>query len=126
MSHDVVSDALCKIMNAKNSNKKEIFISNYSEFLIEVLKLAKQNGYIENYSLDAIDKKIKIILGKLNECSAIKPRFEVQAKEIDKYIRRYLPARNFGIIIISTSQGLMTHYEALEKNKGGSLIAYFY
>jgi len=125
MSHDVVSDALSKLMNAKKSKKKEILISNYSKFLLEVLELAKKNGYIESYGLNK-DKKLKIVIGKLNECNAIKPRFEVQAKEIEKYVRRYLPARNFGIIIISTSQGIMTHYDALDKNKGGSLVAFFY
>ncbi len=43
-----------------------------------------------------------------------------------KYARRYLPARDMGVLILSTSQGLMTHHAALEKNIGGSLIAYVY
>ena len=58
--------------------------------------------------------------------NAVKPRFTATVLEIEKYVRRYLPARNFGIVIISTSSGLLTHQEALEKNIGGCLIAYFY
>ena len=50
----------------------------------------------------------------------------VTVPEIDKYIKRYLPSKDLGIIIISTSQGLMTHQTAIEKNIGGSLLAYFY
>jgi len=46
--------------------------------------------------------------------------------EIEKYRRRYLPARNMGTIVISTSKGLMTHEEAVQEGFGGSLIAFFY
>lgn len=69
---------------------------------------------------------IKVEIGKLNECKAIRPRFYVTVKEIEKYVRRYLPARDFGYVIISTNKGLLTHNEAIEKNIGGSLIAYFF
>jgi ribosomal protein S8 len=126
MSQDVVSDALSKIMKAKKSKKQEVLISKYSKVLMSLLEIVKKNGYITSYEINKNDKKLKIVFGKINECNAIKPRFEVRAREIEKYIRRYLPARNFGMIIISTSKGLMTHYEALEKEMGGSLIAYFY
>ncbi|MEM3405644.1 MAG: 30S ribosomal protein S8 [Candidatus Pacearchaeota archaeon] len=125
MSHDVVADGLCKIMNAKKARKKEVLVSYYSKLLLSILELAKKNNYIKDYFIDK-EKKLRITIGELNECKAIKPRFDVQIKDIEKYVRRYLPARNFGIIIISTSKGIMTHYEALEKNLGGSLIAYFY
>ena len=65
-------------------------------------------------------------MGELLDCKAIKPRFSVNKTQIDKYRRRYLPARDLGIVIVSTNEGLMTHEEALEKKIGGSLIAYFY
>ncbi len=67
-----------------------------------------------------------IEFGKLNYCKAVKPRYVVKARTIDKYVRRYLPARDMGVLVISTSQGLMTHQTAIEKNLGGSVIAYFY
>ena len=54
------------------------------------------------------------------------PNGVITKDEVIKYIKRYLPSRNYGIIIISTNQGLMTHKEALEKGIGGSLIAFFY
>lgn len=126
MSHDVVSDALNKIMNAKRAKKQEISVSHYSKVLLNVLKIAKDKDYIKSYSIEDKDKTLKIVTGKLNECGAIKPRFDVQTKDIEVYIRRYLPARGIGIMIISTSYGLLTHQEAIEKNIGGSLIAYFY
>jgi len=125
MSHDIISDALNAIMNIKRTGKKTIVVRRISKLLIEVLKIAKKHGYLD-YSLDNNTKELKIEIEKLNICKAIKPRFDVGIDEIDKYIKRYMPARNFGIIIISTSKGLMSHEEAYEKNIGGSLIAYFY
>lgn len=124
MSHDVVADGLCKIMNAKKAGKKDVEISYYSKLLLNVLKIAKERGYIEDYKIE--NKILKVRIGKLNKCNAIKPRFDVQVKDFEKYMRRYLPARNFGIIIVSTNKGLITHEEAIEKNIGGCLIAYFY
>jgi small subunit ribosomal protein S8 len=126
MSQDLISDCLCKIMNAKRAKKDEVSISLYSKFLIGVLELAKKEGYIENYEIKEKSKKLKIKIGKINNCNSIKPRYYVTKEEIDKYVKRYLPARNFGIIIVSTSKGLMTQNEAFENNIGGCLIAYFY
>ena len=57
---------------------------------------------------------------------AIKPRFAVKATEYEKFEKRYLPAKGFGILIVSTVKGLMTHYEAKQQGLGGRLIAYCY
>ncbi|MFA5019475.1 MAG: 30S ribosomal protein S8 [Candidatus Pacearchaeota archaeon] len=124
MSQDIISDALNNIMNAKKSGKIELKIAKFSNVLNRVLEIAKKEGYIESFKVE--DKKMEIKIGKLIECKSIKPRHNVSVSEIDKYMRRYLPARGIGIIIISTNKGLMTHAEALEQNIGGVLIAYFY
>jgi len=123
MSQDITADCLNMIMNAKRAHKLELEVSRISNFLIEVLEVAKKNGYVD-FKKDK--SKVKIEIKNLNSCQAIKPRFNVSSKEIEKYMRRYLPARNLGILIVSTSKGLMTHAEALKKEIGGSLIAYFY
>jgi len=125
MSQDVVSDGINMIMNAKRARKQELEIRKYSKLFLKVLDIAKENGYIKDYDVDE-NNKVKIELGKLNKCSPIKPRFPVSADNIEKDMERFLPSRKFGILIISTSQGLMTHKEVLEKNIGGALIAYFY
>lgn len=124
MSQDVVADALNKLMNAKKAGKLSIEVNSYSKLLISVLALAKLKGYVKDYKVSG--KSLKIEIGRLNECMAIKPRFTVTIEEIEKYEKRYLPAIGFGMIIISTSQGLLTNQTAREKNIGGSLIAYMY
>ena len=124
MSQDVISDALNGIMNAKKARKEFVVVNKHSKLLIKVLDIAIENGYIKNYKLE--ENKLKIDIGKLLKCNAIKPRFNVGASNIDKYMRRYLRARDLGILIISTNKGVMTQVEAYEKKIGGMLIAYFY
>lgn len=124
MSQDTVADALNQIMNAKRAKKKEVIVKKYSKTLLGVLAIGKLREYIREYKTD--DTGLTIQIGKLNACRAVKPRFVVKSRMIDKYVRRYLPARDLGILIISTSQGLMTHQTAIEKNLGGSIIAYLY
>jgi len=124
MSQDIVADTLNNIMNATRAKKKSIVVTKHSKLLLSVLAIAKLKGYIKNYKVDGT--KLNIELGNINGCSAIKPRFMVQVEEIEKYEKRYLPAKDLGIVIISTSQGLMTHQTAQDKHIGGSLIAYMY
>jgi small subunit ribosomal protein S8 len=126
MSQDIVADGLNMIKNAKKARKNSVKIKRISNLLIEVLKIMKQKGAIKKYKINSKDKSIEIIIDNLTECTAIKPRFSCKASQIEKYRRRYLPARNLGIIIISTNDGLITHEEAQQKNIGGCLIAYFY
>lgn len=126
MGQDIVADALNMIRNAKKARKDKVKVKIISNVLIEILKIMKQKGAIKKYKVNAKDKSMDITIGELFECKSIKPRFSVDNSQIDKYLRRYLPARNIGTMIISTNKGLMTHEEAQEEKIGGCLIAYFY
>ena len=126
MSQDIVADALNMIKNAKMARKNAVKIKRISNLLIEILKMMKQKNAIKKYKINSKDKSIEVSVGDLVDCKAIKPRFSVDKTQIEKYKRRYLPARDIGTMIISTNKGLMTHEEAQEKEIGGSLIAYFY
>jgi len=123
MGQDIISDVLNQIMNAKRARKTNLISKKYSKLLLNILDIMKSNGYID-YSVE--DNTLKITLNELNECKAIKPRYSVNKKNIDGYIRRFLPSRNFGYILVSTNKGVMTHNDAKENKIGGSLIAYFY
>ena len=126
MSQDIVADALNMIRNAKKAKKTEVKIKRISNLLIEVLKIMKQKDVVKKYRINSKDKTIDITIGNLTDCRAIKPRFTVDKTQIEKYRRRYLPARNLGIVIVSTNKGLMTHEEVQKEKIGGCLIAYFY
>ena len=126
MSQDIVADALNTMRNAKRAGKETVEVKKISNLLIEVLKIMKQKEAIKKYKINPKDKSVEITIGDISECKAIKPRFTVQKDEIEKYERRYLPARGIGTMIVSTNKGLMTHEEAKEEDIGGCLIAYFY
>jgi small subunit ribosomal protein S8 len=118
---DIIANALNCIMNAKRAGKTSCSVPS-SKLLVAVLEIMKKEGYVGDYRQE--DGRVTIEIGKINECRAIKPRFHVTMGDYGKFMGRYLPARDFGFLIVSTSRGLMTHKEAIEKNIGGSLIAY--
>lgn len=125
---DHLSNMLNHIVNNKRVRKFRCSFRPYNKLMISVLEIMKKHNYIKDFksTKDSRGGVIDIEIGSLNFCKAIKPRFNVRKDNIDKYIRRFLPARNLGIIIISTSKGLITHKEAMKKGVGGKLIAYCY
>lgn len=125
MSQDIVADGLNQLMNAVRAHKESVKLNNYSKVLAGVLAIGKLKGYIDEFKADKNSVKI-VASKKLNACKAIKPRYVVKVGDIEKYIRRYLPAKDMGVLVISTSKGLMTHQTAIEQKIGGCLVAYFY
>ncbi len=125
MSQDIVADGLNQIMNAKRIGKRELVIKRYSKVLLALLEMMKTRGHID-YEVHSEARTVSVKIIKLNECRAVKPRYFVEVGEIDKYLRRFLPSRNFGSLIISTNRGMKDHQEAVKENLGGGVIAYFY
>ena len=126
---DPLANALSTIMNNEVRGKKECLIYPASKLIINVLKTMQKEGYIGNieYIEDGRGGKLKVeLLGRINKCGVIKPRFPVKKDEFEKWEERYLPARDIGILIVSTSKGVMTHIEAKRQGVGGVLLAYVY
>ncbi len=129
MLTDPLANVMNIIMNAQKKGKTECEVSPTSKTIKKVLEIMRDNMYIGKF--EVIDQKvmpyIKInIVGTLNKCAVIKPRFSVKKDNYEKFEKRFLPAKDVGIIIVSTSQGMITHHEAKKKGIGGTLIAYFY
>ncbi|MDD4250733.1 MAG: 30S ribosomal protein S8 [Candidatus ainarchaeum sp.] len=127
--NDPITNALTKIRNAELASKKECILQPASKFLGELLRVAKENEYIQEYLMmenkGIITYKVKLN-GKINTCKGIKPRHAVKKDNFEKYEKRYLPARDVGLLIVSTPQGIMTHTQAKQKGLGGRLIAFIY
>ena len=128
MRHDLLSDVLSSIKNGDNFGKGET-ITHASKLVKEVLLIMQKHNYIGNF--EYVDNKkggqFKIqLIGKVNECGAIRPRFSVRLKDYSKYEKRFLPAEGFGFLIVSTPQGLLTHDDAKKNGAGGKLLAYVY
>ncbi|NIA04133.1 MAG: 30S ribosomal protein S8 [Nitrospiraceae bacterium] len=129
VNNDVIATALSKINNAEKAEKTVCMLKPVSKLLSLILTILKNYNYIDDFE-EIKDEKgnyIKVKLnGSINHCNAIKPRFKVDLSNYVKLEKRYLPAKDFGFIIVSTNKGLMTHIEAKNQKIGGIAIAYVY
>jgi|SRR3989344_975646 len=126
---DNLNNALSKMMNAERIGRDKCIILVSSKITKDVLTIMKNNGYIGDFKEIEDGKGGKIIvnlIGKINKVGVIKPRFSVKINQYEKYEKRFMPAKDFGFIVVSTSKGMMTHIEAKEKNLGGRLISFVY
>ncbi|MET1100882.1 MAG: 30S ribosomal protein S8 [Pyrodictiaceae archaeon] len=127
---DTLANAMASIMNAEMRAKPEVVIMPASRLIASVLRVMQREGYIGEFEYidDGRWGKIRVrLLGRINKCGVIKPRFSVKYRELLKmpeWLRKYLPSRDIGILIISTSQGVMSHKEAIQRRIGGVLLAY--
>ncbi|HLC45526.1 MAG TPA: 30S ribosomal protein S8, partial [archaeon] len=89
----------------------------------------QQKGYIGDFEEieDGRDKMFRVgLIGKINNCRAIKPRIAINRKEFEEFEKQFLPAKGMGTIIISTNEGVTTVEEARGKKIGGRLVAFVY
>lgn len=129
MLQDPLNDALTAIKNAEASGLAECVVRPASNLIGSVLALMKEHGYIEDVESisDGRGGMIRVRLrGNINECGVIKPRFAVKRTDFEKWEARYLPAQDFGVLILTTTQGVMSQVRAKERGVGGKLLAYVY
>jgi small subunit ribosomal protein S8 len=114
--NDPLADALSHIKNTERVGKMECTIKPASKLIGNVLSVMKEGGYLAEFEFVEDGKagffKVKLG-GKINDCNAIKPRF-------------YIHMRDFGMLIVTTSKGVMSHAKAIENGVGGQLLAFVY
>ena len=128
---DAIADMLTRIRNANQLRYQEVLVPS-SKMKIEIAKILKNEGFIEDYKVSKDDvqgtivitlkygpNKERVITG-LKRIS--KPGLRVYAKSTD--IPKVL--NGLGIAIISTSKGLMTDKAARSNNLGGEVLAYIW
>ncbi|MEM0160605.1 MAG: 30S ribosomal protein S8 [Thermoplasmata archaeon] len=129
MNMDPLNNALNTIKHAAIKGIQEVEVKPASKLIGRILKIMQEYSYISEFEFIENNQggkfKVKVV-PVINGCGVIKPRFSVKNKDIEKYERRLLPAQDFGILIISTNHGIMTHKEAKKNGLGGKLIAYVY
>lgn len=130
VSTDPIADMLTRIRNAILVRKNEVQMP-HSRVKQSVAELLKKNGYVSDVKVvDAsIGKTLVVTINGENENARIteiermsKPgrRFYVRSKDI--------PAikNGRGLVIVSTSRGMMTGAEAKQAKVGGELICKVY
>lgn len=130
MVTDPIADMLTRIRNANIMRYKEVEIPS-SKVKLEIAKILKDEGYIVDYkvkknnvqdiivlNLKYVDKE-RVITG-LKRISKPGLRVYVKSDEIPKVLN------GLGIVIISTSKGIMTGKNAKENSLGGEVLAYIW
>ena len=62
----------------------------------------------------------------LNKTGVISPRYNVRLGDLEKWVVKLLPSRQFGYMVLTTSAGIMDHEEARRKHVAGKIIGFFY
>ncbi|MDY4494312.1 MAG: 30S ribosomal protein S8 [Erysipelotrichaceae bacterium] len=127
---DPIADMLTRIRNGLGAGKDTVVIPA-NKVKVEIAKILKAEGYINNYKVEgeaAKDKTISIelkygpdgqkVISGLKRIS--KPGLKVYAKA--DALPRVL--NGLGIAIISTSKGLMADRDARKAGLGGEVVAY--
>lgn len=124
-----MADAMATLVNNELRNKRECLISTASKLIGNVLRAFQQHGYVGEFEYidDGRAGKFRVqLLGRINKCGVIRPRYPVKVGEFEKFEKQYLPSRDVGILIVSTPQGVMSQRSAREKRIGGRLLAFVY
>ncbi len=128
MLQDPLADALTVIKNAERIGKGKCVVKA-NKLIGDILKVMQDNKYIGTFETieDGKEGLFKIELkGKIIDTRTIKPRFPVTVDEYEKFEKRFLPAKNIGLLIVSTPKGVMDHKRAKELCFGGRLLSYIY
>lgn len=129
MQQDPLNDAMSVIKNAGTVGRGECMIRPSSKLIGRVLKVMEETGYIRQFEYvnDGRSGMFKVTLGgQINNCGVIKPRYSVKMGELEKFESRYLPAQDFGVLILTTTKGVLTHTQAKLGGVGGKLLAFVY
>lgn len=126
---DPLSNAFSTILNNEKKNKRECVIEPASRLVGHSLRVLQQQGYVGEFEFiddGRFGKFVVQLMGRMNKCGAIRPRHSVRADEFEVWERKYLPSRDVGILILTTSKGVMSHRDAMKGRIGGQLLAYVY
>tara|TARA_B100001113_G_C21065375_1_gene603140 strand:- start:123 stop:524 length:402 start_codon:yes stop_codon:yes gene_type:complete len=129
---DPIADLYTRIRNALNIRHDYVEVPS-SNLKLEIVRILKDEGFIESFSLinqDLVKKVIRIILKyRPNGKPLIANISRVSRSSKRQYVKKSnIPkVRNgFGIVIVSTSKGVLSGKEARIKNVGGELLGQVY
>ena len=91
--------------------------------------LTELQGYVGEFEEVDDHRNGKVVIqlnGRLNKTGVISPRYNVALVDLEKWVVKLLPSRQFGYIVLTTSSGIMDHEEARRKHVSGKIIGFFY
>ena len=129
---DPIADMLTRIRNGLNAGHETVVIPA-SKMKVEIARILKQEGYINNYKVEGETAKDKVITVELkygpDNQKVISGLKRISKPGLKVYARKDAVPRvlnGLGTAIISTSKGLMTDRDARKANIGGEVVAYIW
>lgn len=125
---DHLADAL-NTMKTHEMVGQEVCTVKASRLVKEVLELLKKHRYLKEFTFveDGRGGKFDVVLdGRINNCGVIKPRAAVKTTDWARWEQQFIPGVGVGLLIVSTSKGIMTNADAESNRIGGRLLAYIY
>merc|ERR1711904_95107 len=126
---NVLSDCLKSIYNAEQLGRTQVLVRPVSRVVIKFLRVMQKHCYIGDFVYVDDHRAGKIVvnlLGRLNKCGCISPRYNVKISELECWLGRLLPSRQFGVVVLTTSVGIIGLDEARLKSVGGKVLGFFY
>mmetsp|Transcript_7300 Transcript_7300/g.9076 ORF Transcript_7300/g.9076 Transcript_7300/m.9076 type:complete len:131 (-) Transcript_7300:130-522(-) len=127
--YSVLRNALKCIVNAERNGRRQVLIRPVSKVVIKFLLVMQKHGYIGDFEVidDKRNKKVVVeLIGRLNKCGVVSPRFDVKLAHIEKWASNLLPSRQYGLLVLTTSYGIMDHEQARRSHTGGKILGFFY
>lgn len=123
---DPVADMLTRIRNAQRANHRQVELVS-SVLKQEIARVLKEEGYISDFEVSSLENNLKKMTIELKYFKG-KPVID-RIKRISRPgLRVYKSFRNmhsvpgFGVSIVSTSKGVMTHVQAKANGVGGEVL----
>lgn len=123
--HDPIADMLTRIRNGQQAKHQTVSMDS-SKLKVELARVLKEEGYIVDFAVNTHDsKKIMTIELKYYHGKAVIERIKRISKPGLRVYKSYadlIPIPGFGVSILSTSKGVMTHNTAKKLSIGGEVI----
>lgn len=123
---DPIADMLTRIRNGQHAKHQQVTLPS-SIMKQDIARVLKEEGYIQDFRVEVGESNMSSMTIDLKyfQCKPVIERIRRISRpglRIYRSAKELAPVPGFGIAILSTSKGIMTHAAAKKSNIGGEVI----